>query len=394
MKESPKIGTQASHTMLVDAARSIGIGREGSRTEVFSTPSMILAMELAAKELLRPYLDPGEDSVGVNVEVEHLAPTPVGDTVDAQATLVGSEKRLFDFEVSACDAHGEIGRGRHRRAVVKAEKFQAALTARTPAGTATAGAAKTYGRRVTLTREGNVATLQLQREKALNAIDAAMTDELEAALDELEKAHPEVRFCLLNGSGRAFCAGEDIKENATLDASESLALATRRGQICRRLAALPQIVIAEIQGACMGGGLALAMSADLICAAHNARFAMPEIKLGWPPAYAMELLVERIGRFPALEFVLSGRQFSAREALEKGLVWKIAPAQRSTSLVNDLVKEWDRHSPAALAATKALVRNLGPAADPAALSAQLEAYGQCRASEDARDGMRRFLDKP
>lgn len=393
MREIPNNGTRATYRMKADASRTITLSQNDLRTEVFSTPSMILAMELAAKELLRPYLEEDEDSVGMNIEVEHLAPTPKGETVEATAVLMKADGKLFDFEILARDTKGEIGKGHHRRAIVRMDKFRASLEKRTAQDTHRSPRKNQYGQLVSLEFNGPVATLRLQREHSLNAINEPMTNELEAALDQLEKRHPAISICLVEGAGRAFCAGEDIKENAKLDGQASLELAARRGHICRRLANLPQIAIAKVRGPCMGGGLALAMSCDLICASHDARFSMPEIKLGWPPAYSMELLIERIGRFAALELVLTGRSLNAHQAIEMGLVWKVCPPARIEAELKSFLGELGHLTPLALTETKRLVRSLGTANDPATLQAQLEAYGRCRATEEAAAGMKAFLRK-
>jgi enoyl-CoA hydratase/carnithine racemase/predicted thioesterase len=392
MRTTPQIGEAATYRMAVNSSRTISLGRGGLSVEVCSTPSMILAMELAARKLLLPHLEENEESVGVSVDIEHLAPTPKGETVEARATLVRAEKGQFEFEVSARDANKQIGRGTHQRAVVKMDKFLAALPAGHTSRVEPTDPTERFGQTITLSIEGPVATLRLNRPASLNAINAAMTGELEACMEKLEASHPAVRVCLLEGAGRGFCAGEDIKENASLDADASLELARRRSKVCDRLARLPQVVIAKVQGPCMGGGMALAVHCDLIGASHNARFAMPEIKLGWPPPYSLDLLVERIGRFKALELVLSGRTFTAREALDLDLLWKVLPASRLHAEVDRFIHELCRLSPAALLATKKLIRGYGSQEQSAFHEAQLGAYGRCRDTEAARSGIRAFME--
>lgn len=91
--------------------------------EVFATSRMIALMELAASRAMRNQLGPGELSVGVKVNVEHTAPTPVGATVRADARFVGKEGKLYAFEVVASDDAGEIGRGTHHRAVIQTSRL-------------------------------------------------------------------------------------------------------------------------------------------------------------------------------------------------------------------------------------------------------------------------------
>jgi len=93
--------------------------------EVFATSRMIALMELAASRAMRNQLGPGELSVGVRVNIEHIAATPVGERVRAQARFLGKEGKLYAFEVAASDEAGEIGRGTHHRAVVQTSRLLA-----------------------------------------------------------------------------------------------------------------------------------------------------------------------------------------------------------------------------------------------------------------------------
>src|SRR5687767_12099831 len=97
---------------------------------VFATSRMVSVMELAAARVLRPLLGPGELSVGITIDVTHTAPTPAGGTVRATATFVGREGKRYLFELVAADDGGEIGRGRHQRAIVAAERLEQGAAAR------------------------------------------------------------------------------------------------------------------------------------------------------------------------------------------------------------------------------------------------------------------------
>jgi len=130
----PEPGATASAELVVserDLASAFTPGPADAFPPVFATARMVALMEVAAARLLQPFLAPGEHSVGVLVEVDHTAATPEGATVTATARYVGREGRLHAFEVSARDAGGEIGRGRHRRAVVTAERLVAGAHRRT-----------------------------------------------------------------------------------------------------------------------------------------------------------------------------------------------------------------------------------------------------------------------
>ena len=119
--------TTATATLIVgpnDLASSISGETGDSFPPVLATARMIALMEIAASRVLKPLCGPGELSVGVTVDINHTAPTPMGAEVTATARYVGREGRLFLFEVSCADKGGEVGRGWHKRAIVSSERLQ------------------------------------------------------------------------------------------------------------------------------------------------------------------------------------------------------------------------------------------------------------------------------
>jgi predicted thioesterase len=124
----PEPGATADAELVVsarDLASAFTPGPRDAFPPVFATARMVALMEVAAARVLQPFLGPGEHSVGVLVDVEHTAATPEGATVTATARYEGREGRVHVFAVSARDPGGEIGRGRHRRAVVSSERLLA-----------------------------------------------------------------------------------------------------------------------------------------------------------------------------------------------------------------------------------------------------------------------------
>ncbi|GAA6614978.1 thioesterase family protein [Scytonema sp. NUACC26] len=129
----PEISTIASAQLVVedrDLASTISRESQDVFPPVFATARMVALMETAAARVLREFLEPGELSVGVSVDVSHTAATPLGITVTANARYVGQENKLFVFEVWAEDSGGEVGRGTHKRAVVNVERLLAGATRR------------------------------------------------------------------------------------------------------------------------------------------------------------------------------------------------------------------------------------------------------------------------
>lgn len=385
MPSQPVIGVETTRSTTATQLHGITLGRAHLQATVFSTPSMILLMELTAKDLLAPHLEPDEDSVGVTVTIEHLAPTPLNTEIRTVAKLDSIEKRQYTFTVEAFDSAGLIGRGTHTRAIVRLPKFSQILSQRHPAST-NALPSPPRTDRLKLEISGPTAHLILNRPDKLNAIDEPMTTALESALSQLEST-PTIRLLILRAEGRAFCAGEDIKENASLTPEQSSHQAQRRAVICRRLGALPFPVIARIQGPCMGGGLILALGADWLLATPDASFALPEITLGWPPAYGMETLLSRIGFAHTRDLCLLATPLTARQAEQAGLISKVLQPTMIDREIEHLSKSLLALSPSATKETRALLR-------PASSDSQnLAAYARARAHPDAQSGINRFLKR-
>jgi fluoroacetyl-CoA thioesterase len=133
----PEINTTASAEIFVsatDLASALSLETEDSYPPVFATSRMVALMEVASSRLFRPFLGPGELSVGVTIDVSHKAATPRGIKVTANARYLGRDGKLFVFEVAAHDRGGEIGRGTHRRAIILTERLLAGAERRNRKG--------------------------------------------------------------------------------------------------------------------------------------------------------------------------------------------------------------------------------------------------------------------
>ena len=134
MSNEPEPNATSTATLIVgpqDLASSIASVTGDSFPPVFATARMIALMEVAASRVLVPLLGPGELSVGVTVDINHTAPTPLGAEVTATARYHSREGKLFLFEVSCADKGGEVGRGWHKRAIVSSERLQSGAAKRT-----------------------------------------------------------------------------------------------------------------------------------------------------------------------------------------------------------------------------------------------------------------------
>lgn len=397
---SPGMTAELTWRVTPDTTIHLAADRPGGAV-VFATPSMINLMEYAARELLKPYLEDHEESVGVTVQVEHLAATPLGASVTAEARVTGINGKLIDFEISARDGLDQIGRGSHRRAVIGIEKFAARLDEKSrklPEAaivpqrlTPNTGALPTLPT-IQVATEGPICRITLNRPNKLNAVNVQMTEDWEQ-LNTWLAGHPALRVVILQGSGSAFCAGDDVPEVGTLPLETARELSWRQARMYLAWEQLPQIFIAAIQGPTMGGGCVAAYSCDFRIATHAATFGMPEIKLGWPPGYGLAQLTAIVGKARSLDLCLTGRTLSATEAMSIGLVHDVVPANRLESAALELARQLLAMPAEALRETKRLIHADEGTGPKQTYLADTAGYIRCLEMPDAQEGIAAFREK-
>lgn len=407
MKPGLQIGSIGELFWTVDATMVITLGGD-PRATVFSTPNMIMLMERAAREALRPYLEPGEESVGTDVNIQHVSGAGIGASVRGEARIREIDGKRIHFDITAWAGDRQIGFGTHTRALVKLDRLIENLDKlnANPTGGSTNSKMEAVIMRTapntgdlpkfqTLLVEsnGNIATVTLNRPRSLNAVNAEMTAELEKLVAWLLGHSDRIRVVLLRGSGDGFCAGDDVKELPGFTSEFARELSLRQAEMYLAWEQLPQIVIALVHGDAMGGGCVAAYSADFRIASHDARFGMPEIKLGWPPGYGIAQLTALVGKARALELCLLGEPIAAAKALEWGLVHELVPRGQLHNRGLQLAERLLRMPVDALQATKQLV-HLDEGAQPkVAYRADTEAYVRCLQLDDAKEGIRAFVEK-
>lgn len=397
MKPGLKIGDVGELTWTVDPTMTITLGGVPQAT-VFSTPSMIMLMEQSAREALRPFLEDGEESVGVEVQVEHMGAAVLGSTVRGVAKVVEIDGRRVGFEVQAYVGDREIGRGKHRRAMVQLHRLVASVmqvlkeegqVMNLQPATGELGEVET----VTVDVSNRIATVTLNRPRAANAINVQMTGELERIVAWLAGHPQEVRVVVVSGAGDAFCAGDDVKEVAGLPLEAARTLSLRQANLFLALEQLPQPVIAAVNGPAFGAGCVAAYSCDWRLASHAARFAMPEIKLGWPPGYGIAQLTALVGKARALELCLTGEAITAAQALEWGLVNELVPGTMLVKSAQQLAERLLLLPAEALRQTKRLIHLDEGQLPKVTHRADTEAYLRCLELPDAREGISAFVEK-
>ncbi|NUR82850.1 MAG: enoyl-CoA hydratase [Nonomuraea sp.] len=241
-----------------------------------------------------------------------------------------------------------------------------------------------------------VATLTLDRPDAMNSLTLELKTALLAALREAAE-DSGVRAVVLTGAGRAFCAGQDLREHAdNLAAGRGLANTVRDhyNPVVELLTTMPKPVVAAVNGVAAGAGAAFAFACDLRVASEKAKFAAAFAGIGLAPDSGMSWTLPRlIGPARATEFLLLGEPLDAARALELGLVTRVVPPDEVLKAAHDLAVRLAEGPTRAYAATRQAVRYSAthPLADALALEADLQ--DACAATQDHQDATAAFLAK-
>jgi enoyl-CoA hydratase len=244
---------------------------------------------------------------------------------------------------------------------------------------------------VIVERDGRVGVVLMNRPKQLNALSGELMGAVVSALEDLD-ADPEIRAIVLGGNERAFAAGADIGE---LAAGTPISLyENRRIDAWDSIRDLRTPVVAAVSGFCLGGGCELAMLCDLVVASETAKFGQPEINLGvLPGAGGTQRLTRAVGKSVAMDMILTGRMLSAREALQFGLAARVVAREVWLDEAKRVGHEIASKGPIAVRLAKEAVDNAFEA--PLAVGVEFErrAFYLARASEDAGEGLRAFVEK-
>ena len=244
---------------------------------------------------------------------------------------------------------------------------------------------------IVVARDGPVATVMLNRPRVLNALNSAVMGELAEALEVLD-ADDAIRCIVLTGNERAFAAGADIAEMANASAVDMLTRSNlARWDSIRRIA---KPLIAAVSGWALGGGCELAMACDLIVASETARFGQPEINLGViPGAGGTQRLTRALGKARAMELILTGDYLSANEALARGLVNRVVPAQLCLETAQDLARKIAAQAPLAVRLAKDAVLKAQDLSLEDGMDYERRLFYLLFATADQKEGMAAFVAK-
>ena len=244
-------------------------------------------------------------------------------------------------------------------------------------------------------RDGQVEHLVLNRPEVRNALNEEMIAEVTAWASRAA-SDPDLRAVVIVGAGLSFCAGADLAWMAKMAGytrEDNLRDARAAAAMFEAINTLPVPVIARVHGAALGGGAGLAAVADIVVADESATFGFTEVKLGLIPAIIAPYVLAKIGESAARELFLTGRRFSADRAHEIGLVHAVMAADQLDRAVQQYLADILASGRDAVAAAKALLRQISYRSIGEVGPLTAEAIATRRVSSEAQERMRAFLKK-
>ena len=246
--------------------------------------------------------------------------------------------------------------------------------------------------------DGPIATITLNRPAAFNSINLAIAQKLEALAAEVE-ASDEIRVLVIEGEGRAFCAGGDLQTIGAASASDTVApvvgeLLKHYHAFITTLRRMPKLVLSSVHGSAAGAGMSLAFIADLCIATEDARFTPAYSKLGVSPDGGGTVgVVASVGARRALQIYLAEDNFTAQQAQAWGLVAKVVPAAELKAATRELALKLAQTAPAGIAATKTLLHRAATTPIEQQLDAERDAIIDCMHTDEFKAAVKKFTSK-
>ena len=242
-------------------------------------------------------------------------------------------------------------------------------------------------------QKGAYAVITISREKALNALNSQVLDELDKTLDGVNL--DEVRCLILTGAGtKSFVAGADIGEMSTLTKAEGEAFGKKGNDVFRKLETFPIPVIAAVNGFALGGGCEISMSCDIRICSDNAVFGQPEVGLGITPGFGgTQRLARLAGPGMAKQMIYTARNIKADEALRIGLVNAVYTQEELMGAAEKMAAGIAKNAPIAVRNCKKAINDGLDADMDEAIVIEEKLFGDCFESYDQKEGMAAFLEK-
>jgi methylglutaconyl-CoA hydratase len=245
-------------------------------------------------------------------------------------------------------------------------------------------------------RRGTAAWFWLNRPEVRNALDGDLQDLLLKAFKEAE-IEKNIRVVVLAGRGQAFCAGGDLsrmEQAAKMTKAKSKTEAGRFAKLLYCVHTFPKPLVARVHGAAFAGGMGLVAACDLVVAAEEAEFCLPEVKIGLVPAMISPYIVRALGEQQARRYMFTGERLAAREAHRIGFVHECVAAADLDARVEKFAAQLSQAGPQALARSKKLLAKVAKATITPKLGEETAAVlAEVRTGAEAREGIRSFLEK-
>jgi len=247
--------------------------------------------------------------------------------------------------------------------------------------------------KIQLQKEGVRATIVLNKPAVLNALDTPMLHELQDAIRRIEM-DPRVLVVVVTGAGnRAFCSGIDVNEVQNMDGRKARAIGRELHRTFSALRTLEKPVIAAINGLCLGAGLELAVSCDLLIGSENSSYGFPHMRIGIPSIVEAGILPQAVGIFRTKWLCFTAEYWDARQAHQAGLINQVVPQERLNEAVDALVEKLAGYSPVAMALQKEIIHKWMTTDLETAIDFSINTVFMSFESEDQKEGMRAFLEK-
>jgi len=240
--------------------------------------------------------------------------------------------------------------------------------------------------------ENGILIITINRPDKLNALNHDVISDLDKVIDEVYN-NSEIKSAIITGAGqKAFVAGADISEFTSLSAEQGAELAKKGQLVFDKIESSPKPVIAAVNGFALGGGCELALSCHFIIASENAKFGQPEVNLGLIPGYGgTQRLTQVVGRNRAMQLLMTGEMFSAKDAEQYGMVNSVIEQDKLLDKCKEILQTIHSKAPLAIAKVIESVNYFDHT--QAGYDFEIRKFGECFATEDKNEGTSAFLEK-
>ncbi|WP_028239049.1 enoyl-CoA hydratase/isomerase family protein [Stutzerimonas azotifigens] len=245
---------------------------------------------------------------------------------------------------------------------------------------------------VTVQREAEVAVLTLSRPEVYNAIDQALRDALRDRLAEMQQDE-SIKAVVLTGAGKAFSAGQDLNELASLDERGAREWIRSLGSLYESVRAFPKPLVVALNGLAAGGGFQIALHADIRIACADVRMAQTEVNVGLPSVLGPWIMNRVMGIGPTVDMSLTGRLVAADECLELGMVNRIVPRETLMIAAIDTARTLGSKSPLAIELSKKWMQQLAGKSFTQAIDMAADSVGEAFRSGDPQMRIAQFIEE-